>query len=118
MSQPQVIKRLEACLILQALPGMGLHRAVSMVSHFGSAEAVFEASLNEWKQVEGIGENLCNQLRKWKRYQIKIEPILKRVAQHNLQILFFGTNDYPKPLSFCSDAPLTLYYQEIGRAHV
>ena len=111
MSQPQVMKRLEACLILQALPGMGLHRAVSMVSHFGSAEAVFEASLNEWKQVEGIGENLCNQLRKWKRYQIKIEPILKRVAQHNLQTLFFGTNEYPKPLSFCSDAPLTLYYQ-------
>ena len=90
MSQPQVMKRLEACLILQALPGMGLHRAVSMVSHFGPAEAVFEASLNEWKQVEGIGENLCNQLGKWKRYQIKIEPILKRVAQHNLRTLFLA----------------------------
>ena len=41
------MKRLEACLILQSLPGMGLHRAIKMVTHFGSAEAVFEASLKD-----------------------------------------------------------------------
>mgnify|MGYP001181881204 len=56
------MKRLEACLILQALPGMGFHRAVHMLTHFGTAEAVFEASFKEWKEVEGIGEIVCNQL--------------------------------------------------------
>ena len=60
------MKRLEACLILQALPGMGFHRAVHMLTHFGTAEAVFEASFKEWKEVEGIGEIVCNQLKDWK----------------------------------------------------
>lgn len=105
------MKRLEACLILQALPGMGFHRAVHMLTHFGTAEAVFEASFKEWKEVEGIGEIVCNQLKDWKVYQNKIEPILKTIDQQKLKTLFLGTPEYPKPLSFCGDAPLVLFYR-------
>jgi excinuclease UvrABC nuclease subunit len=56
------MKRLEACLLLQSLPGMGLHRSVKLVSHFGSAEAVFSASFKDWIEVEGLGERLCKNL--------------------------------------------------------
>ena len=65
-SQPQVMKRLEACLLLQSLPGMGLHRSVKLVSHFGSAEAVFfcSASFKDWVKVKGLGERLCKELTK------------------------------------------------------
>ena len=38
------MKRLEACLLLEALPGMGWHRAQKIVAHFGSPEAVFESN--------------------------------------------------------------------------
>ncbi len=103
------MKRLETCLILQSLPGMGLHRAIKMVTHFGSAEAVFEASLKDWIQVEGIGENVCKQLTQWKSYQNKIQSDLKAIDQHQFETLFFGTPDFPKPLSFCPDAPLVLF---------
>ena len=34
----EMLRRL---LILQPLPGMGLHRSVKLVSHFGSAEPIF-----------------------------------------------------------------------------
>lgn len=46
---------LEACLLLQSIPGMGAHCAVRLISHFGSAEAVFAASSREWIELEGIG---------------------------------------------------------------
>jgi len=67
------MKRLEACLLLQSLPGMGLHRSVKLVSHFGSAEAVFSAS------VKGLGERLCKELTKWKSYRSKVQADLKAI---------------------------------------
>jgi excinuclease UvrABC nuclease subunit len=73
------MKRLEACLLLQSLPGMGLHRSVKLVSHFGSAEAVFSASFKDWVKVKGLGERLCKELTKWKSYRSKVQADLKAI---------------------------------------
>jgi DNA processing protein len=105
------MKRLEACLLLQSLPGMGLHRSVKLVSHFGSAEAVFSASFKDWIEVEGLGERLCKELSQWKSYRSKVQADLKAIEQLALKTVFFGSAAYPKPLSFCADAPLVLFYQ-------
>ena len=105
------MNRLEACLILQSIPGMGMHRCVKLVSHFGSAKAVFEASHKDWEAVEGLGQKLCNSLKKWQLHRSKIESQIELLQKHKVQTLFFGTTDYPKPLSFCSDAPLVLFYR-------
>ena len=105
------MKRLEACLILQSLPGMGLHRSVKLVSHFGSAEAVFSASFKDWIEVEGLGERLCKKLSQWKSYRSKVQADLKVIEQLAFKTVFFGSAAYPKPLSFCADAPLVLFYQ-------
>lgn len=104
------MKRLEACLLLQSLPGMGLHRSVKLVSHFGSAEAVFSASFKDWIEVEGLGERLCKELSQWKSYRSKVQADLKAIEQLALKTVFFGSAAYPKPLSFCADAPLVLFY--------
>jgi|GEM_PF-2838256 hypothetical protein len=50
------MKHLEACLILQSLNVMGLHRSVKLVSSFGSAVAVFSVSFKDWMRVEVLGE--------------------------------------------------------------
>jgi DNA processing protein len=105
------MNRLEACLLLQSIPGMGMHRCVKIVSHFGSPEAVFEASFREWIKVEGLGERIALELKHWKSYQGKIQSMLKTLDQLEIKALFFGLSDYPQPLSFCSDAPLVLYYK-------
>ena len=105
------MKRLEACLLLQSLPGMGLHRSVKLVSHFGSAEAIFSASFKDWMEVEDLGEGLCKELAQWKSYRSKVQADLNAIERLGLKTVFFGTPAYPKPLSFCADAPLVLFYQ-------
>ena len=44
------MKRLEACLLLETLPGMSWHSAQKIVDHFGSPEAVFESKPKEWSE--------------------------------------------------------------------
>ena len=61
--------RLEACLLLNAIPNIGFFRSAKIVSHFGNAETVFENSVKEWSQVEGLGEGSCFALKQWKRHQ-------------------------------------------------
>ncbi|MGI9541182.1 MAG: helix-hairpin-helix domain-containing protein [Flavobacteriaceae bacterium] len=56
------MKRLEACLLLEALPGMGWHRAQKIIAHFGSPEAVFESNPKKWSAIEGLGDKVCKNL--------------------------------------------------------
>jgi DNA processing protein len=102
---------LEACLLLQSIPGLGAHRAVRLISHFGSAEAVFAASSREWIEAEGIGEQLCIAIAQWKTYRSNVQASLETLERYALQPLIFGSKAYPKPLSFCADAPLVLFCQ-------
>ena len=71
---------LEACLLLQSIPGMGAYCAVRLISHFGSAEAVFAASSREWIEVEGIGEQLCIALAQWKTYRSNVQASLETLS--------------------------------------
>ena len=60
------MNRLEACLLLESLPGMGWNRAQRMVIHYVSPEAIFLAKPQDWES-EGIGEKGCNALKSWKK---------------------------------------------------
>jgi len=105
------MKRLEACLLPQSLRGMGLHRSVKLVSHFGSVEAVFSVSFKDyWMEVEGLGERLCKELAQWKSYRSKVQADLNAIERLGLKTVSFGTPGYPKSLSFCVDAPLVLFF--------
>lgn len=103
--------RLEACLLLQSIPGMGTYRCVKMLNHFGSAKAVFEASYSDWLSVEGLGSQVCDALKDWKSYRSKIQNQVTELNKLNLDYLFLGSKNYPKALSFCPDAPLILFYK-------
>ena len=103
--------RLEACLLLNAIPNIGFFRAAKIVSHFGSAETVFENSVKEWRQVEGLGEGSCYALKQWKRYQSSVDKQIQILDTLRVKALFYGDSAYPKPLSYCPDAPIVLFYK-------
>lgn len=105
------MNRLEACLLLESLPGMGWNRAQRMVTHFGSPEAIFLAKHQDWESVEGIGEKGCNALKSWKKGLLSAEKKAREIKTLGIQCLFFGTPEYPLALSFCADAPLVLFYK-------
>ena len=103
--------RLEACLLLNAIPNIGFFRSAKIVSHFGNAETVFENLVKEWSQVEGLGEGSCFALKQWKRYQSSVDKQIQMLDTLNIKTLFYGDSTYPKPLSFCPDAPIVLFYK-------
>ena len=97
--------RLEPCLLLNAIPNIGFFRSAKIVSHFGNAETVFENSVKEWSQVEGLGEGSCFALKQWKRHQSSVDKQIQMLDTLHIKTLFYGDSTYPKPLSFCPDAP-------------
>ena len=80
-------------------------RSAKIVSHFGNAETVFENSVKEWSQVEGLGEGSCFALKQWKRHQSSVDKQIQMLDTLHIKTLFYGDSTYPKPLSFCPDAP-------------
>jgi len=105
------MKRLEACLLLESLPGMGWHRAQKMVTHFGSPEGIFQANIKDWNDVEGLGAKVCKELNRWKERFPAAEKRAQQIEALGIECLFFGTPEYPLALSFCADAPLVLFYK-------
>lgn len=102
---------LEACLVLQHLSGIGWQRSQKLLMHFGSATAIFKASAKEWQTVPGLGEYACKGLATWGKAYPKAKQQRKLLEKYQVQHLKFGTEDYPLPLSYCSDAPILLFYQ-------
>jgi DNA excision repair protein ERCC-4 len=60
--RPKRRRRLQLHL-LQGLPGIGLEKAIRLLDHFGSVEAVMRAGAADLEQVDGIGEKLAGSIR-------------------------------------------------------
>ena len=103
--------RLEACLLLNAIPQMGPYRIIKIISHFGNAETVFEHSYKEWMQVEGLGEVSCLELKQWENYKKVVDKQIQNLNQYGIKTLFFNDSDYPELLTFCADAPFVLFFK-------
>ena len=101
---------LEACLVLEYLPGIGWQRSQKLLMHFGSASAIFKASTPECHRVPGLGEHACKGLATWEKVRHKATKQKQLLEQYGVHHLRFGTADYPLPLSYCSDAPILLFY--------
>ncbi len=50
--------------IVESLPGIGPVMAKNLLKHFGSVEKVFNATVEELEEVEGIGEKRAEEIRK------------------------------------------------------
>lgn len=79
--------------------------------HFGSTIAIFKASAKEWQTVTGLGEYACKGLTTWEKAYPKAKQQRKFLEKYQVEYLKFGTEDYPLPLSYCSDAPILLFNQ-------
>lgn len=56
-------KRALQCRILQGLPGIGPERAIRLLDHFGSIEAVLQANTDALASVPGIGGSTAERIR-------------------------------------------------------
>lgn len=97
-------------LALTCIPGVGAVLARALLSHFGAAEAIFNASYKQLLQVEGIGPQLARNIRQFDDFDTSAAE-LNFVNAHGIQTLVLGDEKYPKRLLHCYDAPIVLFYK-------
>jgi DNA processing protein len=97
-------------IALSLIKGVGPMFAKNLLIHFGSAEAVFAATKVQILKIEGIGEIRANSILHTDAIA-KAEQQLEFIEKHDIQVLFYADDNYPKRLRNCYDAPLLLYYK-------
>ena len=97
-------------IALTLIQKVGHVTARSLLTRFGTAEAVFSASVQELLQVEGVGTVTAGQILRTDAVKVAEEQ-LKRLQKHQVEPLFYTDQRYPKRLQNCADAPMMLYYR-------
>ncbi len=101
-------KDLQYYLALQKIKGIGAVNAKKLISHLGSAEAVFKAKASELSGINGIGTHLIQQLQN-KDILAEAAKEVRRVEQEQIDFTLFTDKSYPKLLNHCIDSPLVLF---------
>lgn len=92
------------------MEGIGPIRARTLLSHFGSAKAVFSSNISSLQRVVSLGGKTIKALRQ-QPDRVFIEKELAFIKQHAIQALAIDDVDYPERLKHCPDAPLLLFYR-------
>lgn len=97
-------------LALLQVPKIGHVHAKMLAQHFGSAEAIFKASISELEKMEGIGTARARSLKYFRQFSAA-EKEMKFIEQHQLRALFITDSAYPQKLLHCYDPPTLLFYK-------
>jgi DNA processing protein len=97
-------------IALTLIKSVGHVTAKHLLSHFGSAEAVFKARKKQLLQIPGIGELTANLILK-NNALAEAEKQVLFIDKHQIQVLFYSDDNYPQRLKNCYDAPILLYYK-------
>jgi DNA processing protein len=95
-------------IALTNLKNIGHGLGKLLVSHLGSAEAVFNASPAKLLTVPGVGEKTVRELNFDEALQKAAEE-LKFVEKNGIDVLFYTDAGFPKRLKNCIDSPILLY---------
>lgn len=95
-------------LALSFIKGVGPSTARNMLKHFGSAEAVFNASFTRLREVYGIGDKRLGRLDMDTPLR-RAEQEIPFIERNEIDVLFYDDARYPKRLRTCEDAPILLY---------
>jgi DNA processing protein len=99
-------------LALTFIPGVGGITQRNLIQHFGSARAVIDSSAGMLQEVSGIGKKIAAQILEGraKAYE-RAEQEITFARKHQINILCYGDDAYPRRLRECYDAPAVLYYR-------
>ncbi len=97
-------------LALQHVPKIGGITAKKLISHCGSAEAVFKEKKQNLLKIDGLGSIILSEL--FETYHIEeAEKELRFIKDNDIASLHFTDDDYPDKLKHCIDGPIMMYYK-------
>ncbi|WP_235297286.1 DNA-processing protein DprA [Portibacter marinus] len=89
---------------------VGSRRAKQLIHHFGSAEAVFQASKKEIRNVPGISQGIAQALADPSLIN-SAKSELEFIRKNKIELLYFMDDAYPARLKPYDDAPVCLFYK-------
>ncbi|PSK88028.1 DNA processing protein [Taibaiella chishuiensis] len=101
---------LYALMALTRTPFIGGRRARILLEHFGTAEAVFEASGRQLAAVAGWGEQRIQSLKSTADHRWIMNE-MRFMQEHGVYPLPWSHSNFPRLLNACADAPVLLYYK-------
>ncbi len=98
--------KIAICLI----PNIGDVLAKRLISHCGSAEAVFSEKKSLLEKIPGIGDFHAKAVFGQKVFA-RAEEEINFIEKNDIQPLFYLDKEYPKRLTHCEDGPVLLYFK-------
>jgi DNA processing protein len=98
----------EACIALNMLPTVGPVRLRKLLAVFGQPERVLAANRNELRKVEGIGNEVADQISNWES-TVDLPAELKRIHDFGATVIIQTSESYPKSLREIHAPPIVLY---------
>ena len=95
-------------LALQRIEGVGDIMAKKLLTHFGSAEAVFNAKIAQLTAIDGVGSVLLKNFKDKSVFE-KATAELEFIKNNAINVAFFQDENYPDRLKHCIDGPLLLF---------
>ncbi|KPJ98594.1 MAG: hypothetical protein AMK71_11175, partial [Nitrospira bacterium SG8_35_4] len=95
-------------LALNSIPDIGPVVVRKLLSAFGTPKNIFQMSIDELIQVEGIGKSRASRIISFNRWNF-VEKELQKAEALNVRLMTFNDPDYPLGLRQIHDAPIVLY---------
>src|SRR3984893_12305440 len=98
----------EACIALNMLPTIGPVRLRKLLEVFEKPERVLAAKRSELRAVEGIGNEVADQVSNWESI-VDLAAELARIREFGATVITQDSPSYPKPLREIHAPPIVLY---------
>jgi len=95
-------------LAISFIPTIGAVHAKTLISYLGAIDRVFTAKKSEILKIPGIGEKKYNAIINSNALKLA-EKELDLIEKHNIDVVSYLDNEYPKRLKQQNDCPLLLY---------
>jgi len=99
-------------LALSMIENLGPVTARKLINIFKEPEAIFKASFEELRSIDGIGEKRARAIKEFKRWE-EVEGIIKKCRSLNIELITQDEALYPENLKTIPDPPLVIF--TIGR---
>lgn len=101
-------QELVAVLRLQHIPNIGDITAKKLLTHCGSATAIFEEKKQHLQKIDGIGTGMLRELH-YAAHLRAAEEEYNYMQENNIAYTYFLESDYPRHLKHCIDGPILLF---------
>lgn len=90
------------------IPKLGCKRKLKLLEIYKSPEVIYKLGKEELLKVEGIGEEIANNIINSKNEKL-VEYHINYMQQNNINIIHIYEDDYPQLLREIHDSPISLY---------